>query len=222
MFAKILMMIVLVLAVAPGIRGLVEEGNQLYAEGDYEEALERYQEAQVNAPYSMVVRFNLADALLKLERVDESLSELSRVVASGDSVIGSMASYNTAKTLTDAGEIETGIQGYVSSLRLNPDDEDAKHNLELLLRQLQSQQQEQQNQDQEQQEQSDEQEQQEEQQEDQQEQQQQEQNQSENEEEMSEEDAARIMDAVRSEEEKVQDEMQKAKARTPIRVDKDW
>jgi hypothetical protein len=39
---------------------------------------------------------------------------------------------------------------------------------------------------------------------------------------MSEEDAARILDAVRSEEEKVQEELRKAKARTPIQVEKDW
>ena len=219
MFAKILIMMVLVLAITPGIRGLVEEGNLLYADGQYENALTRYQEAQVNAPYSMVIRFNLADALLKLERVDESLNELSRVIASSDTVLAAMASYNTARALTDAGDLETGIMGYVNSLRLNPNDEDAKHNLELLLRQLQSQQQEQQSQEQQQKEQSEEQEQQ---QEEQQEEQQQEQNQSEDQDEMSEEDAARIMDAVRSEEEKIQEEMNKAKVQTPIQVDKDW
>ena len=133
-------MLILILSTAPGVRDLVEDGNRYYADGKYEEALEKYQNAQVNAPQSMVVHFNLAGALVQLQRTDEGLNELARIVSSSDSSLASMASYNAAKIMTDSGDLEAGISGYVNSLRLNPDDEDAKHNLELLLRQLQSQQ----------------------------------------------------------------------------------
>jgi tetratricopeptide (TPR) repeat protein len=222
-FSKTLIVLFLLLSIAPGVRDLVGDGNRYYAEGEYEEALEKYQNAQVNAPQSMVIRFNLADALIQLQRVEESLNELSRVVASGDSALASMASYNAAKVMTDSGDLEAGISGYVNSLRLNPDDGDAKHNLELLLRKLQSQQNQQQQQQEQSQQQDEQKQQQQEQQErdKQQEREQQEQDRS-DQQEMSEEDAARILDAVRSEEEKIQEEMHRARAQNPIRVEKDW
>lgn len=224
------------------------KGNKYYREGQYDDALTEYRSAQVLAPDLSELSFNAGDALYRKGVLPDALREFAKASASGDSLLAAGAYYNAGTASLSMGDLETAIDSLVASLRMNPADVDAKHNLELARMLLEEQQQQQQH--------DDEQEQQQEQQEQQQEQQQQQQQdqeegqqneqqqrqeggegqedgqdqraqpqepeQGEREPAMSPEDAARLLDAIEEEEKELQAELRAARARKREKVDKDW
>jgi tetratricopeptide (TPR) repeat protein len=223
-------------------------GNRHYRRERYDDALTEYRSAQVLAPELPELSFNAGNALYRKGVVTDALREYAKAAGAGDSLLAASAEYNAGTASLNAGDLAAAVESLKASLRLRPDDPDAKHNLELALRLLEQQQQEQQQeqqQDQQQQEQQDQQQQdqhdQQDQQQDQQEQdpqdqqdgqEQQEQEgqeqpeeqegQQQQEQAMSAEDAARLLDAIEEAEKELQAELRAAKARKRARVDKDW
>lgn len=157
-------------------RAEVGEGNRLYAEGRFDEAYEKYLEALRDNPDSPVIRFNEGNALYQTQEFQRALEAYRAAIESGDQELVSKAWYNLGNALYRQQQLEQALEAYKQSLRLDPNDEDAKHNLERVLQQMQQQQQQQQQQGQEGQ-QGQEDQQQQQQQEQQQEQQQQQENQ---------------------------------------------
>ena len=151
-------------AAAPGE---VAEGNRLYAEGKFEEALNAYHRAAQDEPDSPRIFFNLGDALYRLGRHRESDDLFRKVGRARESspALAAGAWYNLGNSLLEQENLEESLQAYRRAIEADPADLDAKYNYEVaLLRQQQQQQQQQQKQQkQEQQEQEQEQEQQQEQ-----------------------------------------------------------
>lgn len=239
---------IVTLAFAQSGRKQIEDGNRLYAEEKYDEANNKYRDALIDNPESPIVNFNIGDVLYKKRNFEEALKSFEKATSADDILLQGKSYYNMGNSLYKMGEMPESIVMYKKALELNPNDEDAKYNLEYVRAQLkdqaqdqsqqnqdQQQQQEQQDQQQQQQQQSqdqsqenqeqDEQQQQEPQQnqsEEQQEQQQQEQDQQAGQEqEISKEDAQRILDALDKDE---QDLLRKQRAKKPGRAyrGKDW
>ncbi len=135
-------------------RADVREGNRLYREGRYEEAHEQYLEALRAAPESPLIRFNDANALYQFDEFARAVDAYRGAIEAADPVLEARAWYNLGNALYRQQQVEGALDAYKEALRRNPDDTDAKHNLEVALEQLQrQQQQERQNQDPQQQEQ---------------------------------------------------------------------
>ena len=156
----------------------VEDANRLYAEEKYDEANTKYRDALIEHPDSPIINFNIGDVEYKKRNLGGALESYSKSLGSEDILLQSKAYYNMGNTLYHMGKLPESIIHYKKALELNPNDEDAKYNLEYVRAKLkdnsQQQNQNQDNQNQEQQEQQ-------EQQEPQQQQQQQNQNQEQNE-----------------------------------------
>lgn len=112
----------------------VAEGNRLYAEGKYEEALAAYDRAAAVDPKSPAIAYNRGLALHQLVRHNEAYRAIVSALneASDVELAGRMefAAGNTAvmlETWTDARD------RYVAVLHLDPTDAAAKANLELVL-----------------------------------------------------------------------------------------
>ncbi len=112
----------------------VAEGNRLYAEGRYEEALAAYDRAAAVDPKSPAIAYNRGLALHRLNRYNEAYRAIVAAIneASDVQLVGRMefAAGNTAvmlETWTDARD------RYVAVLHLDPTDAAAKANLELVL-----------------------------------------------------------------------------------------
>ncbi len=120
------------------------KGNRLYREGRYNEALTEYRSGQVLAPELAALGFNAGNALFQSGDVEAALREYQQAASAGDDELAAAALYNAGDALLAAGDLEGAIQAFRQSLLRNPDDVDAKYNLEVA--QLAREQQEQQEQ----------------------------------------------------------------------------
>ncbi|MXW65747.1 MAG: tetratricopeptide repeat protein [Gemmatimonadales bacterium] len=125
-------------------RAETREGNRLYEEGRFAEAHEKYLEALLEAPDSPIIRFNDGNALYQGENYEPALESFRAAVESGDPELAAAAWYNLGNTLYRQGALPESLEAFKQALRADPADADAKHNLERVLEQMQEQEQQQQ------------------------------------------------------------------------------
>ncbi len=220
------------------------KGNHLYKQGKYDEAAKQYLDAQLESPKSEGLSYNLGDANYKLKKYEKAVENYRKAAESKDPKLEQKARYNLGNALYKMGEFEIGqgkqdgiakfeqsIDSYKRALDLDPNDKNAKYNLEFVRRKLKemSKREPQQNQQQQQQQQKQEdpKDQKDRKQEQQQQEQQQDQGQDSSEQnkpkpgEMSKEQAERLLDAYKdSEKEAKENQAQRRPGR--VWTDKDW
>lgn len=202
-------------------KGFIRQGNNDFKKGEYSEAEIKYRKS-LDKEYNTKAEFNLGDALYKQNNFEEAAKAFSSVSERNTTPeIEANSYYNLGNSLMAQEKYAEAFEAYKKSLKLNPDDEDARYNLEYarwkIIKQQEQQNQQnknQQNQEQQQQEQKDQQQQEQEQQQQNQEQQQQ----------MSKEDAERMLQALENQEKETMDELNEKKAAQMQKrsVEKDW
>ena len=115
------------------------EGNRLYEQKKYDEALKQYVDAQASRPGAPELHYNIGNVLFRKKEYDKAVEEYMRAQAAGDPVLSQAALYNRGNALMAQGRLQDAIQAYVQALRARPDDTDTKRNLELALRLLDQQ-----------------------------------------------------------------------------------
>ncbi len=224
------------LARAQTVRSTIRDGNRAYEKGKYSDAEVEYKKALEKDAKSHPGLFNLGDALYKQQRYDEAMREYNNAALATKNRDGKADSYyNIGNSFFRANKLQESIEAYKQALRTNPDDEDARYNLQMALDRLKQQQQNkkqqknQQNQQQQNQQQNQDQKQNQNQNQ-QQQQQQQQQNQSTKQDQtraqqmknqMPKEEADRILEALRNSEKDIQKQLRKRPA-ARVRVEKDW
>jgi tetratricopeptide (TPR) repeat protein len=212
-------------------RGNKDFENQKFqdAELDYRKALEKNEN-------SFRGNFNLGNSVYRQENYEEAANAFQRaIVNQTDKNERSKAFYNFGNSMLMNQQIPESIEAYKNALRLNPDDEDARHNLayaQQLLQQQQEQQQQQQEDgdkedddkdqknDQQQEQQDQEQDQQ---QDDQQEPGEQQQKESGQPQQISRQEAERMLQALKEDEEKTMEKIKEQRFRQQkVGVEKDW
>lgn len=129
---------------------LIREGNDMFGEENYSEAEIEYRKSLTEKPGYYKGTFNLGDAMYKQENYEESGKLFDEVAElTDDSNIKASSYYNLGNSFLSENKFKESIEAYKKSLRLNPTDADAKYNLEYARKKLNEQQQQQdQNQDQ--------------------------------------------------------------------------
>jgi Ca-activated chloride channel homolog len=113
--------------------GLNKKGNRLYEEKKYESALEAYRDAQIRNPDQSEIRYNLGTSLYQLDQFQEAEVELEQALSGAKTKeLQAQAWYNYGNIQYRLGQFEKAIEAYKKTLDLNPDDQDAKYNLEVL------------------------------------------------------------------------------------------
>lgn len=231
-------------AIAQQENKYIRSGNDNFEETDFKEAEVDYMKALEKNPESLRSQYNLGGALYKQENYEDASKLYNNLASIGTEKVNPADSYyNLGNTLLKAQKYPESIEAYKNALRLNPGDMDAKYNLEYAKKKLQDQQQQEQNQDQDQDKEDEEnkdQEKQDQEQKDQeqkdQEQQEQEQNQDQQQQEqdqqqqqqpqpqqISKQDAERMLEALKNDENKTLEKvkLQKGKGKAK-KVEKDW
>ncbi|HQU30883.1 MAG: tetratricopeptide repeat protein [Planctomycetia bacterium] len=90
----------------------VREGNQLYHKGAYEEALDKYVDAQVHAPQVSQLDFNIADTQYQRKKYDEAARLFEKIVQTDDPEMQAKASFNMGNTLYRQGKMKEAMECY--------------------------------------------------------------------------------------------------------------
>ena len=114
----------------------VEEGLQAYEEGRYEDALQAFEAAGRELPGNAVVEFDRGNALYKLRRLDEAREAYHRVAEMDRGQLQQKDYYNLGNALAELGQNKDAAAAYRKALVLDPTDDLARHNLEVVLRNL--------------------------------------------------------------------------------------
>ena len=127
---------VCMLACGPAPGQVNNSGHEAYLNGDYASALESYQSAQGRAPESGEPHYNSGNALYRTEEYEEALQRYDESLRHAAGELRSRGFFNRGNTAFQQGQYSEAIEAYEEVLRMNPNDQDAKHNLELALRRM--------------------------------------------------------------------------------------
>jgi Ca-activated chloride channel homolog len=157
---------------ADSARDAVRQGNQRYADGQYSEAINKYNEAEVEQPEAVVPKFNKANSYYRLDDLGAAIDLYQEVAAqSKDMALVGKAKYNLGNCFFQRGakqrdsdlhkaleDMKTSIAYWREVLELDPENAKAARNIEVarltikdILDQIKKQQEQQQQQQQQQQ-----------------------------------------------------------------------
>ncbi|MCX6224311.1 MAG: tetratricopeptide repeat protein [Bacteroidia bacterium] len=113
----------------PG-RGDIRQGNRYFKSEKFDNAELAYRKALEEKKVNKIAGFNLGDALYRQKKYEEAGRQF-EAAASGDVVKTNTAKayHNLGNSLLQAGKIEESIDAYKDALRKNPGDLDTKYNL---------------------------------------------------------------------------------------------
>jgi Ca-activated chloride channel family protein len=214
-FCVVTLSIPVILHGQPG-RETVTEGNQLFSEEKFDAAHNKYQDALLQDPASPLIQFNIGNVLYKKKNYEKVTEAYNRALDTDDPLLQSKVYYNIGNTLYRQNKLPESILAYEQALKLNPDDQDAKYNLEFVRNKLKENAQPQPQDQQQQQQQKDKQEEQEK----KEEEQHQSQQEPEKRKEMTKEEAEQLLEALKENQEDLK--KKQAQAQGDIRVAKDW
>ena len=130
-------------------RKYIRQGNREYNKEKYEESEVSYRRAEEENNRMPEISFNIGDALYKQGKYEESAKQFANNVAKTEDKDKKAAGlYNLGNSLLQAGKLEESIASYKESLKLKPNNPEAKYNLAYAQNLLKEQEQEQQQQDQ--------------------------------------------------------------------------
>lgn len=118
----------------------MKTGTEAYWNRNYDAAVEAFQQAAFDKPDNPIAHHNLGTALYKKGRYREAAAALRRSLLKGNIPNEAAVYYNLGNAQFQMHDLTAAIESYKYSLRLNPQDADAKHNLALALQLLKAQQ----------------------------------------------------------------------------------
>jgi len=119
-----------------GIEKKVRKGNKLFKQGKYDDAIAKYTDAQVDLPESAELYFNIGDGLYKQRKFKEAEQMFEKALPGADTSLEAKIYYNIGNCKYKQGQLRDALEYYKKALELNPDDKDAKYNIEFVERKL--------------------------------------------------------------------------------------
>jgi len=122
---------------AQDVNQLISNGNKEYTAGKFDEALKLYGKAISKEPGNNKAAYNLANTLYKIKEYEASteafqkLAEMTKMPA-----LLQHSLYNKGVVLTRSNKLEESIDAYKKAVLLDPNDPDARHNLQKALLEL--------------------------------------------------------------------------------------
>ena len=121
-----------------------DKGEKAYEEGHYDEARVYYEHVLKNRKKDDGAQFGLGVTAYQQKDMETAARALNNAMNSDDKSLASKAMYNLGNMFRDQQKMEESLALYRKAIELDPTDEDAKVNYELLKQVLQQQEQQQQ------------------------------------------------------------------------------
>jgi len=200
-------------------KSLIKDGNKLYTDSSFNMAEMKYRKALEKDQDYFNASFNLADAIYKQERFEESTSLFDALKDNARNNIDlAKINHNLGNSLMKENKIDLAIEAYKNSLRQNPKDEETRYNLAYAQKMKKQDQdkQDQNKQDQDKQDQN-------KQDQNKQDQNKQDQEEQQEQDKISKEDAEKMLEALQQREKEIQEKLQKKKVKgQKVKILKDW
>ncbi len=103
-----------------------------YEAGAWSQALERFTDLQVERPEDPEVTFNLGSVHYRMRNYEEAERAFAAAAVAADAGLRGQALYNLGNTAFRQGKLQEAVELYKAALEVDPDDEDAKFNLEFV------------------------------------------------------------------------------------------
>lgn len=119
----------------------IQKGNELYREKKFDKAIETYQKAIQSKENNSVVGFNLGNAFYKNGNNEQAINHYNDIIKrTTDEHLKQNAFYNKGVVLQKENKLNEAIEAYKNALLLNPNDQEARQNLQRILQQQKQQQ----------------------------------------------------------------------------------
>ena len=137
----ILLFLFQLVAVAQSVDGYIQKGNEYYRQSAYELAERQYRRALETAPQNSTALYNLANTLYQQKKYDEAESILNQITKapSDNTNIKAAAYYNAGVIYSKERDLPASIEAYKNALRINPNDKQARENLQKAMAELRNQ-----------------------------------------------------------------------------------
>ena len=119
---------------AQSVAAALNKGNAFYRQQQYNLAERQYKAALEREPANITAQYNLANALYQQKKWPEAHGVLKKLnEGMTDKGLKESIAYNEGVVYTKEKNLEASIDAYKAALRLNPDDNDARENLQKAL-----------------------------------------------------------------------------------------
>jgi Ca-activated chloride channel homolog len=136
----ILLLLIATVSDAQDDQSSIIKGNQLYKNQQYDKAAAEYQKATDVNEKNTKAQYNLGDALYKSKKNAAAQKAFDAAAENAkDETFKSRAIYNKGVSLTREKKLQESIDAYKDALRLNPTDDEARDNLQKALNELKKQ-----------------------------------------------------------------------------------
>ena len=115
---------------------LVDEGMEAFDHGDYDEALQKFDEADKALPGNPTVQFNRGVTLHKLGKHEDAIQALNQALSRDKGELAARIHYNLGNVQAALNNKKEAVAEYRKALRIDHSDQLARHNLEVMLRDL--------------------------------------------------------------------------------------
>lgn len=119
----------------------IREGNKLYKEGRYEEAVLQYEEALKKNPDDFTAIYNRSNALAKKGDKAGAMEGYEKIIQKGkDPRLVEKAYYDKGVLHQQQQQLDESISAWMEALKMDPEDKEARENLQKALREKKQQQ----------------------------------------------------------------------------------
>lgn len=129
-------LILLPLAAHPVEAGHLKDGQVFYEKGEYEKALNRYIDAQLEHPEKAEILYNIGNTYYRLGNFQAAYDHFKQAVQSENVSLKQKSLYNLGNAGVRRGMLEDAVKNYSAALKIDPRDEQAKQNLEFVKRMI--------------------------------------------------------------------------------------
>ncbi len=123
------------------------EGNKLYKNGKIDEALSKWRDAQIENPDNDKLHYNIGNGLHEQKKYEDAFKEYEKSLGSNvgagfkpaptkDNEFKANTYYNMGNTHYRMGKFLEAIEDYKKCLEIDPNDEDAKYNIEFVRKKI--------------------------------------------------------------------------------------
>jgi Ca-activated chloride channel homolog len=118
----------------------IRAGNKHYREKQYQEALKSYGEAVKKSPQHDIANYNQGNAQVRTNMLDDAIASYQTTIASSKKKpVKERGYYNKGVALSKQQKLQESIEAWKNALKLDPNDQEARENLQKALLELKKQ-----------------------------------------------------------------------------------